>query len=184
MAVVKSGQITDLDATPPVRDTAGSGGSGRIVNVGGYVTIPNASTAGDTYLMVRVPSNAIPKHLWFGLDASGTTLALDVGVYYAEAPYASPAVAGTALDADLFASNYVAATVAKTVDLLGGGATGSEFFSQDRFTPLWQSANRTDGTALTADPGGHFDVVISPHSAVTTNATVTLWLDMDYVMGG
>lgn len=180
MTVVKSTAITNLDASPPVRATSGQGGEGYLCNIGsGAVSFPDASTTGDKYLMVRVPSNAVVKHLWFGQDASNTTFAIDVGIYYSDLAGdntgSESGDGGTAYAAAFVASNYDAHTQAAPVDLWNKKTTGGSVTAAMRNQPLWQAAS----SGATQDPGGFFDIVIVPHAAVS--GTVVAYLDCEYV---
>lgn len=180
MTTVKSTAITNLDASPPVRATAGQGGSGYLKNIGsGSVSFPDTSTTGDLYLMVRVPSNAVVKHLWLETSASNTTFALDVGIYYSDlaSDETGPDMGdqATAYNASLVASNYDAHTLAAPVDLWSTKTTGTSITLAMRNQPLWQAAS----SGQTLDPGGFFDIVIKPHAAVS--GTVSASLDCEYV---
>ena len=72
-SITLSNIITNLDNTPPSRDTAGQGGGGRSVIVTGVAAVSAtlATTAGVR--LVRIPSNAIVKSVKVGLDINGLT---------------------------------------------------------------------------------------------------------------
>ena len=97
---LKSAGITNLDSTPPIRNTAGhDNGLTRtmeIVGIAGPTT--DGDTTGGVLRLVRVPSNAIIKRVMYAQKAATTTAAFSFGIYYSDtADGTSPGnVAGTA----------------------------------------------------------------------------------------
>src|SRR5712671_5466667 len=86
-SITKSIQITNMDATPSQRDTAGQGGAGRLVVASGNFPIPLALATTAGIRMVRIPSNAIVKAVKFGVDSAGgtlTTLTANIGLVYSD----------------------------------------------------------------------------------------------------
>lgn len=152
---LKSGAVTNSDASPVVYNTSGIGGLSHLKALDGSVTGTTGVTSGSTYQMVRVRSNAIVKHLYAKLDASVTTFTGDVGFYYST---------GTNDGTQVGKSGKV--------------GTGQEFgaavafASQTTFIDLAQNVTAAkldkeawDLAGLASDPGGFFDIVI------TTTAT-------------
>ena len=81
---LKSTQITNLDANPPVRATAGLGGGGQLLSVYGQLTPTTGVTTGSTYRFVRLPSNCSVKHVICDYSGTITTFTGDVTLYYSD----------------------------------------------------------------------------------------------------
>lgn len=79
-----SGVITNLNASPPVRQTFGSGGAGRLTRLIGQIT-PTASQATSVLnRLVRIPSNCYLHKVAIILDAAATTLTGNIGLWYSD----------------------------------------------------------------------------------------------------
>lgn len=162
MAVVhvKSAQITNLDASPIVPLTAGEGGPAKLKVIDGYATLTASATIDSTIQLVRVPSNAKIKKVFFE-TAAQTSGALDIGVYYAtDGQGQKPAVllASNAIDQDFFASAVVVTGTVAITDVTNESLT---YTADKRVQPIWQAAG------LTSDPGGSIDIC----ATITTNTT-------------
>jgi hypothetical protein len=138
MATVKSTQITNLDASPVVREPAHRDGAMLRQNHSAAVisaTIPS----GDIVHMVRVPSNARVHDVLTSAADATTALAADVGLYSknADGTY-------TVVDADFFASAF---------DYAGGPFNN---FSVVRESGVYTIANTEkmlwEALGLTVDP--------------------------------
>jgi hypothetical protein len=176
---LKSTGITNLDASPRVAPTSGdSGGVGRLLTVSDTLpAMTTAGTAGGIMRVVRIPSNCFVKEVYWKVNATVTTADCDVGLYYSDVAdgtsAANVAAAGTAIDADFFAS----ALDVKTQSTLGwtpctfesGTYTGAKLAQ-----PIWQAVG------LSADPKGFFDVCFTNTS--TTDGAPILSMRVDYVM--
>jgi hypothetical protein len=149
--------IANLNAIPPQNNTASTGGSGVSHSVDGYVAPTTGYLAGSVYQFVRLPSACYLKELKIKLDASVTTFAGNIGLYYSNSTTDGTTAAhqGTALSASLFASAQdLHAQNTAWLDLTA--LLPAADFEQ----PLWQVAG------LTSDPHTPFDVTI-----VTTSTT-------------
>lgn len=149
---LKSGAVTNLDASPVVVNTAGIGGLARLKAVDGSVTATTGKTSGSTYQLVRVRSNAIVKHLMVKLDAGVTTFAGDVGFYYS-----------TGSNDGTLAAN--SGTKVGSGQEFGAAV---DLHAQTTFVDLCNNvaAAKMDKEAwdlagLSTDPGGFFDIVIT-----------------------
>jgi hypothetical protein len=171
---VKSATVTNLDATPIVANTAGEGAAGALVCVTGIATGVASSSIDATYQMVRVPSTAKIKRLFFQTQtqAAGVT---DIGLYYATdgvGGQATSLLVAAAISRQLFASSIALTTT--TVQDVTNNPIGSGYTPDKRNMPLWQAAG------LTSDPGGFFDIVLSLTTAITTGTGIMV-LDAYYV---
>lgn len=147
--------ITNLDATPPVR-TTNYGQTAQLIFA--TITATTGKTAGSTYQMVRLPSNAILHSLRMWLDSGVTTFDGDITLYYSDtwADGTDANASGGAVAAHVFKTAVdLHAITTPTEYFLGGNLVGSKLGQ-----PLWQQAG------LTADPGGFFDIVL-----LTTSTT-------------
>ncbi len=84
---IKSGVITNLDATPIVRPNVGNVG-GRLMRYVATATPAASQATSDLIRMVRVPSNVIIQKVALLFDtAPGSSGAiLDIGVWYSDSP--------------------------------------------------------------------------------------------------
>lgn len=159
---VKSTPITNLDASPAVRNTAGEGAAAPLkVNSSGSVVGVASSSIGATYQFLRVPSNAKLKALFFE-SAAQAAGAMDVGLYYAtdgEGGKPTALLAAAAINQALFASAVALTALAQPTNIVNEGGS---FTADKQNQPLWQAAG------LSADPGGFFDIVGTLTTAITT----------------
>lgn len=88
---IKSAAIVNLDATPAYPATTGEGASGYAKFIEGYctATATGIATQYSTYQLVRVPTNAKIKSVWFGesteLDThSADALVLDFNMIHSD----------------------------------------------------------------------------------------------------
>ena len=83
-SAVKSGIITNLDASPIIRPSAGNGGLGVVKMLQSTIT-PAASQATSVLSrLVRIPSNCIVTKVEVILDAAATTLTGNLGLWYSD----------------------------------------------------------------------------------------------------
>jgi hypothetical protein len=157
---VKSASITNSDASPAVANTAGEGGSAPLKHVTGIAVGVAASDIGATYQLVRVPSTAIIKSIYFGTMTQGAG-GMDIGVYYAtDGLVGRPTslLAAAAIDQDFFASALVLTVLTLQEAMLESG-----FYTPAKWNmPLWQALG------LPSDPGGNFDICGTITTTVTT----------------
>ncbi len=189
---LKSASITNLDASPIVKNQAGQGAGAILQQIEDYVTPTAAGIAStsSTYKTVRVPTNCYLKSIKLtadgDLDTGGgsAALAVDVGAYYSDSTVDGTPVAnqGTAVNAG---KNDFGAVIP-----FGGGTSGFPnvvtvtdglvagpvaWNSVKRQTLLWSALG------LTADPGGNFDIVVAVHTAANTGASHVLRVEVTYV---
>lgn len=168
---LKSTQVTNLDSLPPVANTAGESGVGSLRCLTQSVSPTNGASIGSTYRVLRLPSNAKVKHVLADTANTAGLGSYNVGLAYSDAPLVTspdgtpPAVAGSVVNATLFASAWSASAVAEATDITqqSGTITGA---GQNQ--PLWQAAG------LTADPGGFMDVLLTSTVAPTAAGTINL----------
>ena len=197
-ASAKSAVITNLDASPIVRATAGQGAPVRLVTQ--MATITPGATDGTTvcYQMVRVPSNAIIRRVAVILDSAATTFTGSVGVVWSTQPSdgsdqnASVGTTPTIISQSFFAYQMAMATFAYVpgtdpanvvglsapVDITfanSGGNSVTDGYYKPSFSnkPFWQ-AMALSGAATT---GGAFAWTKDPggyfditHFVTTTNS--------------
>lgn len=159
---LKSGAITNRDATPSVLNT----GQGTPVRrVFGKVECAGGD-AGSTYRFCTIPSNARCVRVWFSSDdLSGSGATMDVGLYKTVPD------GGAVVDADFFASavDVATAAVALTEITFERGATLIDELEK----PVWERLG------LSADPKIEYDVTgVSGVAAATGTAVVIV----DYVV--
>ena len=172
---IKSTPITNLDASPPVRNTAGVGGGSPLLYKDGSCVFADTKTSGSTYQMVRLPANAIVKRVWACIDTAVTTFTVDIGVYYGSGVDVPSAVRGTVLDADLFGSAVALASIVVPTQYTMEAAAAALIIS-DMFLPLWNLAG------LTSDPGYSLDIVLT--NTATNDTTSTVYLAVEYILPG
>jgi hypothetical protein len=161
---VKSAQITNLDASPAVANTAGEGAAAPLKEISAYATAVASSSVGATYQLVRVASNCKVKSIIFESEAQ-TAGKFDLGVFYAtdgEGGQARSLLVSAAIDADFFATAIDCASAVVATEVVNESGTNT---LDKRNQPLWQAAG------LTTDPGGYFDIVASVITTAVTTGT-------------
>ncbi len=155
---LKSGAITNRDATPSVLNTSQGG---VVRQVWGKVEAAGGD-AGSTYRFCSIPSNARMIRAWFSCDdLSGSGATLDVGLRQ------TTANGGAVVDADFFASalDVATAAVAITEITFERGATLIDELEK----PLWERLG------LSADSNREYDVTgVSGTAAATGTMAVFL----------
>jgi len=155
---LSSTPITNINATPQVRNNAGVDGGVLRQAVG---TLEHAGgDAGSTYRMVRIPSNAAGIAVVLSADDAGVTGLIDIGIYQTSSN------GGAVVDADFFASAYDVKTAA--VAQVEVQHESTVYGLEDVEKPLWQALG------LSADPHRDYDVVITSTEALATASTLTL----------
>lgn len=157
---VKSGYITNRDATP---STASNGQGGTVRRVWGTVEANASGDAGSTYRMCAIPSNARAIRVVLACDDLGTTATLDVGLYQTTANGAA------VVDADFFASaiNANSAAVAETMVSHESGVYNID----DIEKPLWEALG------LSADSTRDYDVVVTSAGDIDSSGTISVLVD-------
>lgn len=159
---LKSTAITNLDSSPVSANDTGEGADGFLRLVGDYVTTTSGVTAGSTYQIVRIPTNAKVKEVITEGEAM-TAGAFDVGLYYSSSTSdgTQASVQGTAVDADFFATAVSFASAVTPTNITNESGT---YTLNKRNQPIWQAAG------LSSDPGGFFDLVFTSTATVTAGA--------------
>ena len=170
MANVLSDTITSLDSKwPGSRMTAGQGAPARTIVVEGSVTAANVATVAlDGYLqMVRIPSNCSVKKVEYVQDSTATTMTWNCGLHYSDATDdgTQAQYQGTVISDTFFASAYAGAAVVTYADITFQSGT---YHASATRQPIWEAV------ALSADPGGMFDVTLQLDAALSGNATVSV----------
>lgn len=171
---LKSTSITNLDATPPLRPTAGQGGGAAILYDITEKCGPTTSgdTTGGVLRMIRLPSNAIIKQILLTQNVATTTATFDVGIDYSDNANDKQAVnnfvSGTPLANTLFASGYDshASPAAGWVDVTFLNTSG--YLPVDTLTPIWQATN----LGLTQDPMCEMDLILQNTATISGAATL------------
>lgn len=173
---LKSTLITNLDATPIVRNTVGAGAAGDLRTIGDYVTVPASASTGSTFRLVRVPSNAKIKEVVIESEAQGAGK-VNLSVYYSDCP-----TDGTPQDklgiivpttgSAFFASDVDLASLVTPTDVTN---ESTNYNLSKRNQPLWQALG------LTANPGGYLDIVAVVNTTAVTTGTGKLGVRVSYV---
>lgn len=158
---LKSGAITNRDATPPVPTTANSG---MLRRTWGVVEAAGGD-AGSTYRICQVPSNARGIMAYIATDDLGTGLTAHIGVYQ------TTKNGGAAVDADFFADAVDVATAAVALTNVTFERLATRIADFEK--PLWEQLG------LTADPGRDYDIVLTSVSAAATGTILGV---VDYVL--
>lgn len=171
---VKSAAVTSLDASPPVRPTSGGdGGAGILHFVDAKATFADTKTAGSTYAMVRLPSNAIVKRLWSCIENAVTTFTVDIGVNYSTGLDVPADLRGDVIDADLFGSAVALASIVVPTQYT---MESTQLSVSEMFKPLWEAAG------LSADPRCTLDIVLT--NTATNDTTSDVYVAVEYVKSG
>lgn len=158
MAVValKSAAITNLDATPPVKNPFYSQEAPLREAIGEFV-IANGDSVGSTYRVVRVHSSWRVSSVLADSPDIGTTTAADVGLYD------TAANGGAVVDADFFGS---------AVSLSGGAIANSDVTHESAVVTVANYGKRIwEQLALTADPNKWYDVALTLTGAADAGGT-------------
>ncbi len=172
-ANLKSTAITNLDASPSVRPTAGQAGglSAKYVVTDVVGPTTDAATTGGILRCCRIPSNAIVKRVQICQKAATTTANFDIGLDYSDASLdgTTPGnfVAGTPLNDDMFAAAVDTHALTGWTDETFANA---DYLPTDTVNPIWKAA----GTGLTADPGGFFDIILTNRATISGAATLVV----------
>lgn len=163
---IKTTEITNLDATPPIRGTSGKGAVAREMVATGTAHVTSGKTAGSTYQMVRLPPNAVVKKVEAWLDAAGTTITGDIGIYYSTSTKDGTLVAnqGVVINADHFASAVALAAVVTPTEYTFEATT---YLGADTRAEVWEATG-----GLSARPAGMIDVVFTLTSTAGSAADV------------
>lgn len=161
---LKSAGITNLDATPFTQNTAGDSAGPAVAQIeSAYVTVSAAASSGSTYRMVRLPTKARVKHVFFESEAQAAGT-MDLSAYYSDSTIdgTPPALQGLVVPTtgSQFWASLIAVTAAvASIDEINESGNNPV---PNRGKQLW------DALGLASDPGGYIDVVGVIGTAVTT----------------
>lgn len=180
---LKSNSITNIDANPPVRPSAGEYGFGTVVMASDYVSPGATATSPSTYRLLRVPTNA--RNLKLELESHGTitTLTGDLTIYYSDATIdetgSSQGNTGVVNSLSTTNSLFASAITSMATEDTPVDATNlnGKYPVAARSKALW------DAAGLTTDPGGFFDIVFATTATNSLTAGATLGLRASYVIG-
>lgn len=128
----------------------------------GYATAVAGDGSTYAYRIAEIPTNALVRSIRLTSAAQGGSAAVNIGVYK------SPSSGGAALDADLFAAGVSVATALDRQDVTN--QSGS-YDLVKREQPLWQAVG------LNSNPGGAFDIVITPTAVMANGGRIGLQVD-------
>lgn len=159
VVTVKSGVITNRDASPPVSNASNVSG-GVVKMIKGTVEVTNGDSIGSKYIFGQVPSNAVINSIRIFCDAI-TSAAGDIGLYQTTAN-------GSAV---LLATAYASAqSIASAI------VVGTEVAHEARDIANIAKRVFEDG-GLTTDPQRFYDIVLTLTAAATASGTVSLAIE-------
>lgn len=204
---LKSTSITNLDASPVVENTRGTGASGYSYTIEDTVavTATGIGTIASTYRMVRVPSNAKIKSVLFATDKAldsnaSNALAIDFNMAFSDAADGTqaqyqgliPTTAGNATTTvgsysspnKLFGTFAPAShTAAQSLtDLVFNGVTTTYPMATLYNTELWSLFGFQNPYGVAQDTGGFFDLFLYVSTAAATGVAGTIFTRITYVV--
>ena len=150
---LKSTAITNRDASPPVLNSP-TNELGLLRESFGHLTTTSGVTAGSTYRMCAIPSNARVSDVIIAAAAM-TAGAFDVGVYR------NTADGGAVVDADYFATAVDCAAAVPKTSVINESGTNT---LTKQIMPLWQAIG------MASDPKSTLDIVCTSTSTITAGA--------------
>lgn len=182
---IKSTAITNLDAAPPVRGTAGMSGQAGMFTAEAYASVQpsNAVTSPSIYKFVRVPSTAVISAVEVEHDGTVTTFTGDITIFYSDQTLDEVGVGqgNTGLVNSLSGANALFAQA----HAFGSDTAGAivnvtnanlKYPPTARIQALWQAAG------LTSDPGGFFDIVVQTTATNSLTAGANVGLRVKFQM--
>lgn len=159
---VKSGALTNSDATPAVLNPAYVAGGRSRTHRGFCTNVTAAAEAGSTMRFCRVRSNDMIESIRLDHGAFGGSCAIHIGAYYPPNKNS-----GAVIDADFFADAVSIAAAGKNIDVTNESAFNTH---AKMCQPLWQALG------LASDPKCDIDIVgtLSAASANVTTAILTV----------
>lgn len=190
-----SSAVTDADAVPAVRRTAGLGGSGALVMKEAVITPAGQADIHSTYTIFRIPSNAKVKRIVVQGGDQGTTGAWDLGVYYGPdvgdpTKYVSPPTYNgvSLIDVDFFLQALDANSAnGSYADIIPGGgfkivnATPSQLAGGGGWTAAMTNKELWDALAIASDPKCSFDIIAQAQAAFDVGTAASYWR-IEYVI--
>lgn len=162
---LKSAAITNLNATPPLKQTAGEGASAELKVISDYVDPLDADDNASDYRLARFPTTARIKAVYLSSKVA-TAGNADIGVAHSTSETDGTPVdkQGDVIDADAFGA-------AQSL-VLAGVRTDITFKNQAAFTPAEQNKPAWEAFGLASDPGGYFDLFLAVSTAITTGGRI------------
>lgn len=170
---LKSNQITNRDATPKLLTDAGISG-GDTKHSYGWVYSAGADSAGSTWRMVQVPSEAFILSLEYANQALGSGNLLDITAWYPTnfqsggGAFLSQSLTTTTISSNAFATAIIGNTANNsfTQGLTNANGNWSQFNYWEQ--PLWVLLG------LSADPECVIDIGFSVRVAVATAGYIAM----------
>ncbi len=178
---LKSTAITNLDASPPVRSTAGMGGEGFLRSIYGFVAPTTGYLTGSNYLLARVPSNCSIKHVSIDYSGTITTMTGDVTLFYSDETLDQ--VGASQGNSGVVNSLTTTAALFAHALALGSQTAGAVVDITDQnsaYPPTARNKALWDAAGLSTDPGGMFDIVFMNTSTMNLSAA-KVGLEVQYV---
>ena len=184
---VKGTVITSLDATPPVRTTAGSGAPSGVYRVVGVNTFAINHATSALVRFVRIPSNAIVQSVKVALDAApSTSLVGNFGLWFStgdDGTSVSNRGNLTAISSAFFADtitfttfNVGVTTPFAPVDITFGNSGGTNYdgvyLPSQAVNPIWQAVYNSL-VGLTTNAAGAFTTASGQHYIPNGGSTMT-----------
>lgn len=206
---LKSTSITNLDASPVVANTKGTGAPAYRYTVDDTVacTAVGIAAIGSTYQIVRIPSNAKIKSFEFATSAavdtnSSVTLAIDFNLAFSDSTVDGTSAAyqgliptsantGATTPVGTYSSpNKIFGTFTPTSHTAAVSPTNLTFNGIGSAYPiakitsveLWSLFGFTNTYGVAGDPGGFFDLLAYVSTAATVGAAGVLYAKLDYVV--
>ena len=159
IVTVKSGPITNRDATPSVKNNPAIDG-GVVRGACATVEVTTGDSSTSKYILCQLPSNARVKSLKIFSDDLGTATAADFGLYR------NSADGGSVVDADFFKAAQSLNAGALNGTEIANAATPTN--ADDVEKMVWQQLG------LSSDPCVVYDVVATLTADSDTGGTLSI----------
>jgi hypothetical protein len=207
---LKSTSITNLDSTPAIANTRGSGASAYTYNVDDTVAATAAGLAAtaSTYRMCRIPVEAKIKSLSLavstGLDTNASpTLVFDLNLAFSDsttdgtpqtvtgqiptsANTGATTTVGTYSSPNLLfgqtTGTQAKTTFVKTATSLTFNGVGSNYAITFPQTELWSLFGFTNPYSVALDCGGFFDLLLYTSTGAATGVAGTIYAKIEFVV--
>ncbi len=206
---LKSVNVTNLDATPTVVQTAGEGAAGGLKVQSDDISPTISAALWSTYRLCRFPTTAKVKHVWGYATGLESNTATGAGIWDYNVAFSDDTNDGTppALQGFLpsnkldgtayeFRSTGYSTSYASTgtgnkmfgasIAQLNSSANNRELTYQNSFLPahrnddLWNVFLFTNAQGTAQDPGGWFDIFVVMAAAASSAAAGKIGVEVDY----
>lgn len=157
VVVIKSGAITNRDASPKV--LSDSRYKGAMMEAVGTIETNGDDTAASTYIFCEIPSNARVSAVLLSVDGNNTAGVFNIGISQ------TTENGGAAVDADHFASLQAFGTALTNSDVTHESTV---YGIEDIEKPLWLALG------LSSDPNIAYDVVATVTTADDSADTISI----------